>query len=62
MWLSNNFSNDGITQVQVREGILEAIYGIDFSLFDIPLGPDGNGRPGYDVPTDFGPEVVALAG
>ncbi|MEE4174855.1 MAG: TonB-dependent receptor [Xanthomonadales bacterium] len=53
VWLSNNFSNDGITQVQIREGVLEDIYGRDFSLFDIPLGPDGNGRPGYDVPTDM---------
>ena len=54
VWLSNNFSNDGITQIQLREfAVLEPIYGVDFSLFDIPLGPDGNGLPGYDVPTDF---------
>ncbi len=54
VWLSNNYSTDGITQVQLREWqVLEPIYGVDFSLFDIPLGQDGNGQPGYDVPTDF---------
>jgi len=54
VWLGNNYQTDGITQVQLREfQILEPIYGVDFSLFDIPLGADGNGRPGYDVPTDM---------
>jgi len=62
VWLSNNFSNDGITQVQLREGILEDIYGRDFSLFDIPLGPDGTGRPGYDVPTDMIDELLNQQG
>lgn len=62
VWLSNNFSNDGITQIQLREGVLEDIYGRDFSLFDIPLGPDGNGRPGYDVPTDFFDAVANSSG
>jgi hypothetical protein len=54
VWLSNNFSVDGFTVVQLREWqVLEPIYGQDFSLFDIPLGSDGNGVPGYDVPSDF---------
>ncbi|KAA9132083.1 TonB-dependent receptor [Marinihelvus fidelis] len=52
VWLSNNYSTDGITQVQLREfQTIEPIYGVDFSLFDIPLGPNGSGQPGYDVPT-----------
>jgi hypothetical protein len=53
VWLSNNYSNDGITNVQVREFVLENIagYGKDFSLFDIPL--DGGGRPIYDIPQDY---------
>lgn len=62
VWLSNNFSNDGITQVQLREGVLEDIYGVDFSLFDIPLGPDGNGLPGFDVPTDMINEIANQQG
>ena len=61
VWLMNNFTGDGFTVAQLRESrVLEAPiedggagYGKDFSLFDIPLGPDGNGRPGFDVPTDF---------
>ncbi|MBX2858803.1 MAG: TonB-dependent receptor, partial [Cellvibrionaceae bacterium] len=41
VWISNAWSNDGVTKVdaQDRAGL---------SLFDIPLG--GAGRPGYDVP------------
>ncbi len=54
VWLGNNYQSDGITQVQLREfQVLEPIYGVDFSLFDIPLGADGNGQPGYDVPQDM---------
>ena len=56
MWLSNNFSNDGVRVVQVRESVIERNpppstncgYGVDFSLFDIPL--TGGGNPIYDVP------------
>ncbi|NIP17428.1 MAG: TonB-dependent receptor, partial [Xanthomonadales bacterium] len=51
VWLSNAYSTDGITQVQVRESatIERACgHGRDFSLFDIPL--DGTGRPYYDIP------------
>ncbi len=54
VWLGNNYQTDGITQVQLREfQVIEPIYGVDFSLFDIPLGPSGNGQPGYDVPFDY---------
>jgi hypothetical protein len=56
VWMSNNFSNDGIRVVQVRESVIEkdpppAVncgLGKDFSLFDIPL--TGAGNPIYDIP------------
>ncbi len=56
VWLSNNFSNDGIRIARLRETIIErnpppAVncgLGVDFSLFDIPLS--GNGAPLRDVP------------
>ena len=56
VWLSNNYSNDGIRVAQVRESVIERDpppeencgYGRDFSLFDIPL--TGGGNPLYDVP------------
>lgn len=41
VWISNSYSNDGITNVQVRQSF-------DQSLFDLPLS--GSGRPGFDVP------------
>ncbi|MCH7636549.1 MAG: carboxypeptidase regulatory-like domain-containing protein [Proteobacteria bacterium] len=58
VWLSNNYSNDGFTAVQAREfndvNGFAADMNVDPSLFlgsaDIPLGVDGNGRPGYDAP------------
>jgi hypothetical protein len=60
VWLSNAYSNDGITALQLRESaVIErgAGRGRDFSLFDIPL--DGSGRPYWDVPQDF---IDAVAG
>jgi hypothetical protein len=56
VWLSNNFSNDGVRVVQLRENLIEndpppatnCGYGKDFSLFDIPL--TGGGNPIYDIP------------
>ena len=41
VWISNSYSNDGITNVQQRQSF-------DQSLFDLPL--TGAGRPGFDVP------------
>ena len=41
VWISNSYSNDGITNVQQRMSF-------DQSLFELPLS--GAGRPGYDVP------------
>ncbi|MCG8371120.1 MAG: TonB-dependent receptor, partial [Proteobacteria bacterium] len=62
VWLSNAYSNDGFTAVQTREGDCGdvGLYGNDCiedlnldpnnGLNTIPLGLDGNGRPGYDAP------------
>lgn len=41
VWISNSYSNDGITNVQLRESF-------DQSLFELELS--GEGRPGFDVP------------
>ena len=56
VWLSNNFSNDGLRIARLRESIIERDppppencgLGADFSLFDIPLS--GSGQPLRDVP------------
>ncbi|MDH3547395.1 MAG: TonB-dependent receptor, partial [Gammaproteobacteria bacterium] len=53
VWLSNAYSNDGFTAVQVREfngGVSDLNIDPTRSLQTIPLGVDGNGRPGYDAP------------
>ncbi len=52
VWISNAWSNDGSTNVQLRNS-----YGSDSVLTDIPLS--GTGRPGYDVPQDMVDEVLA---
>jgi hypothetical protein len=56
VWLSNNYSGDGIRIARLRERTIERDppppencgLGRDFSLFDIPL--NGGGNPIYDVP------------
>jgi len=56
VWMSNNYSGDGIRIARLRERTIESDppppencgLGGDFSLFDIPLTGDGN--PIYDVP------------
>ena len=53
VWISNSFSNDGFTNVQ-----LQNFYGGSRSVFDdIPLS--GQGRPGFDVPQDMVDTVAA---
>jgi hypothetical protein len=52
VWLSNAFSNDGFTNVQLRKS-----FGSDSILGDLPLSREG--RPGYDVPQVFVDEVLA---
>ncbi len=52
VWLSNNYSNDGATLIEAREGVLNGIYGSgnwDFST--IPW--TGSGQPLWDVPQDM---------
>ncbi len=52
VWLSNNYSNDGATLIEAREGVLNGIYGSgnwDFS--NIPWTESG--RPLWDVPQDM---------
>lgn len=56
VWISNNFTNDGVTLARFRESLIERDppppencgLGRDFSLFDIPL--TGAGNPIYDIP------------
>lgn len=56
VWLSNNFSNDGFRVAQLRESVIERSppppqncgFGVDFSLFDIPIS--GDGRPLFNPP------------
>jgi len=50
VWISNSYSNDGITNVQVRQSF-------DQSLFELPLS--GQGRPGFDVPQALVDRVAA---
>ncbi len=56
VWMSNNYSGDGIRIARLRERTIERDppppencgEGVDFSLFDIPL--TGGGNPIYDIP------------
>ncbi len=50
VWISNSYSNDGITNVQLRQSF-------DQSLFELPLS--GQGRPGFDVPQALVDQVAA---
>lgn len=53
VWISNAWSNDGLTNVQLRESFDGSI------LTDVPLV--GAGRPGYDVPQVMFDEVAATS-
>ena len=50
VWLSNNYSNDGIRIAQLNNKYMEwgCGYGEGYSLFDVPL--NGGGNPIYDIP------------
>ncbi|MEE4360002.1 MAG: TonB-dependent receptor [Pseudomonadales bacterium] len=50
VWISNNYSNDGITQVEVQDRSLDDAGNPD-TLFTIPF--TGAGRPIYDIPQDL---------
>jgi outer membrane receptor for ferrienterochelin and colicin len=48
VWISNNYNNDGQTQVEVRGFLLDDIYPDGWTLFTVPH--DGTGRPLWDIP------------
>lgn len=56
VWLTNSFQNNGLTNVQLRESVIERDpppaencgLGVDFSLFEIPIS--GDGRPIFNPP------------
>ncbi len=54
VWISNSYSNDGISNIQVNQRDMQI------------LGPDavaftGTGRPGYDIPVDLFNQVSGTA-
>ncbi|NNE04811.1 MAG: TonB-dependent receptor [Xanthomonadales bacterium] len=55
VWLSNAWSNDGITNVQLQ---FRNFSGAD-SVFDGSIPLTGQGRPGYDVPQTLVDQVAA---
>ncbi len=58
VWLSNNYSNDGVTQIEVQDRTLDD--GTGDTLFTIPF--NGSGRPIFDIPQDLFDAVAAGAG
>src|SRR5690606_14229723 len=56
VWLSNNYSNDGQTVVQVFRGDLVDPDQPDLNLFTIPH--DGGGRPFFDIPQSLVDDVT----
>ncbi|QJR81569.1 TonB-dependent receptor [Alteromonas pelagimontana] len=55
VWISNAYSNDGVTNIGVREGLIPGWSSGTTSLFDVPL--TGEGRPIYDIPQALYDEV-----
>ncbi|MGD8175095.1 TonB-dependent receptor [Marinimicrobium sp. ARAG 43.8] len=53
VWVSNSYSNDGVTQIEVSDDS-------GTSVFDRPF--TGNGRPIYDIPQDLYDRVAAGEG
>ncbi len=54
VWVSNAWSNDGLTNVQVR-----TFLGGNTSVLDGSIALSGQGRPGYDVPQSLVDQVAA---
>ncbi|WP_347330769.1 TonB-dependent receptor [Marinimicrobium locisalis] len=50
VWISNNYSNDGVTQIEVSDSSGASVFDMDFN---------GEGRPGYDVPQALYDRVAA---
>lgn len=44
VWVSNNYSNDGVTQIEVQDTSGTSVFDMDFN---------GEGRPIYDIPQDL---------
>ncbi|WP_341939132.1 TonB-dependent receptor [Marinimicrobium sp. C2-29] len=53
VWISNNYSNDGVTQVEVQDRSGESVFDMDYT---------GEGRPIYDIPQDLFDSVAAGEG
>ncbi|WP_018983805.1 TonB-dependent receptor [Salinimonas chungwhensis] len=56
VWISNAYSNDGVTNIGTREGDIPGWVSGESSLFDTPLS--GNGQPIYDIPQALFDEVA----
>ncbi|HEX7061116.1 MAG TPA: carboxypeptidase regulatory-like domain-containing protein [Woeseiaceae bacterium] len=59
VWLSNNYSNDGITQVEFQERTLDDDGIGGETLFTIPF--NGEGRPIFDIPQSLFDSVASGA-
>jgi hypothetical protein len=55
VWISNAWSNDGVTNVQLTLNN----FGAERSVLDGSIELAGEGRPGYDVPQELVDEVAA---
>jgi len=53
VWLSNNYSNDGVTQIEAQDNSGTSVFDLDFN---------GAGRPIYDIPQDLYDAVAASNG
>ena len=56
VWISNAYSNDGVTNIEAREGDITGWTSGVTSIFDVPL--TGEGRPIFDIPQDMFDEVA----
>ena len=53
VWLSNNFSNNGVTLIETREGLIDANNGGTGNWDFDSIAWTGEGRPIWDVPQDM---------
>ena len=51
VWISNAWSNDGLTNVQLQESFDESVFDLDLS---------GEGLPGFDVPQSMVDQILAV--
>ena len=56
VWISNAYSNDGVTNIGVREGAIPGWESGESSIFNVDL--TGEGRPIYDIPQAMFDEVA----